>query len=889
MDRTPIADKPPLFSIREFFAGKHVLLTGSTGFLAKAVAEKLLFELPEIGQVHLLIRTRRKPNGHEIDPWKRLKDEVLHNSAFNRLRQRHGTEFEAFCAKKLTCVAGDLTKPNLGLEPAAYEKLTAQLDVIINSAATVVFDERLDVALTLNTLGPGRLLDLAKASGSVYVHISTCYVSGKRPGRIEEKLMDPMAAIDAQLPPGAPRPKSFDVREEVRYLQALAEQVKAECAREVAAKKINPKSEEATSRLQTALVSAGMERAQSFGWHDTYTFTKFLGEQLVHMDHGQVPTVIVRPSIIESSLCEPEPGWLDGLRMADPIIIGFGKGRLADFPANPNVVIDIIPADFVVNAILAAAAYIAPSPGGFDLFQVASSSKNPLPFRRLYEHVGDCFRQNPFLDKSGRPVTVPEWRFPSIPQYRRRMKARYLFPARVANMLVTSGLPIPGANKWRARLRSKITTLEQLLYYVDIYGPYVNLDCRFDSGRSLELLEKIVPEERQLFNFDTMQIDWRRYLQDVHIPGLKRNILRMGVLPRAGAGQGHLLDEANERAARNRRTRSEARHEHPQSVNGTSGAIHRDPGSHSSPAHGNRISATPDLSTSRTGPRTAGTSVLSPTLTGSLEQGAPDHGGINGTDHCDLASVLVGKARKRSNVRGLFDRIPAPTETLEKALNPSPALVGLRKSYELICTGLLKSYFRLEWSGTENVQDRGPFILASNHCSHLDSAAIRKALGRRSDNLYVMAAKDYFFDTPFKSWFFRTFLNALPVDREGHTTEGLVICRMVLERNRSVLIYPEGGRSHNGVLQRFKPGIGVLAMELNVPVIPVLVTGTHTIWPKSRRFPKPGPIHVRFGKRVDFSHLKALCGQVTQAELYRRAANELRDQVQSLGPAASIS
>src|SRR5206468_10550451 len=136
-------------------------------------------------------------------------------------------------------------------------------------------------------------------------------------------------------------------------------------------------------------------RAQSLGWNDTYTYTKFLGEQLINMTHGAVPTVIVRPSIIESSLREPEPGWLDGLRMADPIFIGFGKGRLADFPANEKVVLDIIPADLVVNAILTAAAHIGGRAGAFDLITVASSHENPLVFRALYEFVREYFQKHP--------------------------------------------------------------------------------------------------------------------------------------------------------------------------------------------------------------------------------------------------------------------------------------------------------------------------------------------------------------------------------------------------------------------------------------------------------------------------------------------------------------
>ena len=539
-------------SIHDCFAGKGVLITGSTGFLAKAVVEKILRDLPDVGRIYLLIRARVRPDGSRVDPSERLHHEILRNSAFGRLREQFGEDFERFCESKIACVAGDLTAPRLGLDEEAFRELAGSVQIVINSAATVVFDERLDLALTLNTLGPQRLLELTKAANGAYVHISTAYVSGKRTGLIPEKLLDPLEAIDAQLPRGVPRPKKFDVNEEIARLKQLVDDITADCRKVAEKKGLAPESEDAVVLLRTALVSAGMRRAQSLGWNDTYTYTKFLGEQLVKQNHAPVPAVIVRPAIIESSLSEPEPGWLDGLRMADPIIIGFGKGRLDDFPADQRVILDIIPADLVVNAILAASAYIHGRPGAFDVFTVASSSENPLQFRSLYEHVRDYFQKHPMTDRAGKPVTVPAWRFPTIEQYRSRLRNRYLLPIKAAHALLNGPLPVPGTRKVRARLRNLNSTLEQLLYYVDIYGPYVTLNCRFQTAHSRELLEMLSPEERARFDFDPRRIRWRNYIQDIHIPGLKRNILRMDTVPRTGAGEGHLLDEENEAVSRRR-------------------------------------------------------------------------------------------------------------------------------------------------------------------------------------------------------------------------------------------------------------------------------------------------------------------------------------------------
>src|SRR5207248_5876003 len=122
-----------------------------------------------------------------------------------------------------------------------------------------------------------------------------------------------------------------------------------------------PARARATERLREKwvkdkLVERGRVHAGSIGCSDIYSFTKAMAEAAVVELHGDVPLSIVRPSIIESALAEPFPGWLEGFRMAEPIILAFGRGVLPDFPGLPDSVVDVIPADYVVNAVLAVAA-----------------------------------------------------------------------------------------------------------------------------------------------------------------------------------------------------------------------------------------------------------------------------------------------------------------------------------------------------------------------------------------------------------------------------------------------------------------------------------------------------------------------------------------------------
>ena len=107
--------------------------------------------------------------------------------------------------------------------------------------------------------------------------------------------------------------------------------------------------------VSSELVQAGRSRAASVGWPDAYAFTKALGEQGLTETKGALPVNIVRPSIIESAVLEPKPGWIRGFRMAEPVIISYARGLLREFPGVPEGTVDVIPVDLVVAAIIAVA------------------------------------------------------------------------------------------------------------------------------------------------------------------------------------------------------------------------------------------------------------------------------------------------------------------------------------------------------------------------------------------------------------------------------------------------------------------------------------------------------------------------------------------------------
>src|SRR5439155_8978458 len=127
--------------------------------------------------------------------------------------------------------------------------------------------------------------------------------------------------------------------------------------------------------------------AQTLGWPDVYTLTKALGERAAEelAAGAGLPLSIVRPSIVESALAHPFPGWIEGFKMAEPIILAYGRGSLPEFPGIPEGIIDIIPVDLVANAMLAISATAPEDSPAY--FHVCSGYRNPLSYRGLYENV----------------------------------------------------------------------------------------------------------------------------------------------------------------------------------------------------------------------------------------------------------------------------------------------------------------------------------------------------------------------------------------------------------------------------------------------------------------------------------------------------------------------
>jgi 1-acyl-sn-glycerol-3-phosphate acyltransferase len=205
------------------------------------------------------------------------------------------------------------------------------------------------------------------------------------------------------------------------------------------------------------------------------------------------------------------------------------------------------------------------------------------------------------------------------------------------------------------------------------------------------------------------------------------------------------------------------------------------------------------------------------------------------------------------------------------------------KPFERVCQVFFRGYCRLEVEGQHRLP-AGPFIICSNHESHMDSVALMTASKQPFARFGLLAAKDYFFDHALKRRCVSSLLHIIPVSRApaGDLLQSITIAQDFLKRTGGILIlYPEGTRSRAGDMAPFKRGAGLFAAKLGVPVVPAWIQGGGRAMPKGSLWPRPGLIKVRFGDPIQTE--SGDMADLTRRELPRRLIAAVERQVRALG------
>lgn len=167
----------------------------------------------------------------------------------------------------------------------------------------------------------------------------------------------------------------------------------------------------------------------------------------------------------------------------------------------------------------------------------------------------------------------------------------------------------------------------------------------------------------------------------------------------------------------------------------------------------------------------------------------------------------------------------------------TPVLDVVRPAVWLAARG----YFGIRFQGTEHIPTSGPLIIVSNHVTYADPVLVSIPVRRP---VHYMAW-DALFRVPGLSWLIRR-LRAFPVEIESADPRATRAAVRLLAAGQAVMIFPEGGRSRDGRLQRFKAGAFRLACSLGVPLLPVTIVGGHESWPPGRVLPRPGRLRITY-------------------------------------------
>lgn len=194
----------------------------------------------------------------------------------------------------------------------------------------------------------------------------------------------------------------------------------------------------------------------------------------------------------------------------------------------------------------------------------------------------------------------------------------------------------------------------------------------------------------------------------------------------------------------------------------------------------------------------------------------------------------------------------------------------------------LKAYYDPWHEGLENIPETGGALLASNHLSFSDSIFLPVVMKRK---LVFLGKAEYFEGTGVKGWATKAFMEGvgtIPVQRGGgRASEAAITTGVEVLRGGDLLgIYPEGTRSPDGKLYRGKTGAARMALEADVPVIPVAMIGTDKAQPIGTKVPNRAvKVGVRVGPPVDLSEFK---GKFDDREALRAATTRIMEAIQAL-------
>ena len=912
------------FSVRETLRGRTIFIVGGTGFLGRLMLYHFLKFVPDLKRVFVLIRPTHGRTGQE-----RLEKEVLDSPVFSTVSGDRDL-FRQLAAEKVTVVEGDASRANLSLSEEHATAIRAEADVLINTAGNVDFNPPLDLSLGANTLGVRNALDFCETmEHRRYVHISTCFVTDRtvhRDSSPEEivsdrvllptgvqVLIDPQQEITAALKDVETTKAAFETPEKAEQYRARALEELEKMGRHPSDRLVEKIAGNIrTFELREELIRVGRERAARINRPNVYTYTKTLAELLTKQREGRIDFTIVRPSIVETSVAHPFPGWNEGIQGSAPIIYLAYRGHrfvpsLSKRPGErPDGILDLVPVDLVAaGTVLATCALLRGEHQ--EVYQASAGPIDPpmtitrcvdLTMLTLRDRIRDEERGPSRWWKLNVPVrNVTQKTFDRFSTPR---AISLLGKARSKLERFTPSLPqaaVAAAETVRANLQrfENLSRLKQRIF--SEYQPFINHGYPIFENRNLKNLSDRLPaEELALFPFAPHKINFSEYFR-LHVDAIAKWVFpvlekRVSAVFRTGpqngsapspawlAGEKWATLDGPERFYLMRREAGRRL----KSLADRLRTARRD-------RQARKTAPAPDFLPGHlrvlTGTNTVDLKGLAET---DLERLGAHLSFISGaTITGDDVRELGTPARLQRRLTSLLESAPPERRILPvDGLNLPDWAAGPAKD---MCYQLQMQFYRnvlsTEILGAENIPlNHTNVIIVANHSSHLDYGLVWYALGAYGKDMGILAARDYFFSNFWNSTFFRNFHNLIPLERESRGYEEAVRPALAfMQRGGPLLIFPEGTRSSDGRMQTFRQGLGYLVKRTGADVLPAFLRDTHRALPKGAglwRVFGNRKVGIRFGKPIPNAELCALGDGLSSTRSYYKMTKHLEETVRSL-------
>lgn len=489
----------------------EVLLIGANGFLGKVLLGLLLDRFRDFKHLHVLIRARRK-----TAPADRFEQEVLASPALRPIVENVGLDA---IRQKISVHAGDLGDPNCGLGEDQLQQLSGRVAIVINCAGLVEFFPPIDDSFLSNVDGVEHVISLCKRLHAKLLHVSTSFVCGETDGLVEET--EPIRNYYPRRK--GPSDHGFQHEREIAYVrERIREAYDSEGVSRGARR---PRS------LARKLIDIGCQRAALWGWVNTYTYTKSLGEQLI-VAAEDLNYALLRPAIVEAALEFPFPGWVEGGRTAAPLVM-MAMGGLRHWAVRKDAAMEVIPVDQVAAAILIAAVMLLHGKAE-RTYHLSTADINPIYFRSLVDILHNEYRRQKRLGGNGQRRVLSlglPWGVKVLTPEQARARGRHQqwvltslqkWASNARRTAQNAGLP--GWEKLRriaTSLRSAGLRAAMRDQALELYQPFM-YDNRFifeaeNIRRAWRLLSE---KDRSLLPWAPDKIDWEDYWVNNEVAGV---------------------------------------------------------------------------------------------------------------------------------------------------------------------------------------------------------------------------------------------------------------------------------------------------------------------------------------------------------------------------------